>query len=105
LYIRALIDDNVIDWPRLIAMLTIEPARLCGLDLPAHGLGALAKGSPADVTIIDPNLNWTVTEADLAGRSRNTPFIGVTLRGRAVTTIVGGQLRMQRLGHRAAARA
>ncbi len=102
LYIRALIDDNVIDWPRLIAMMTIEPARLCGLDK-SHGLGALTKGGPADVTIIDPGLEWTVTEAELAGRSRNTPFMGWTLRGRAVATMVGGHLRMQRLGHRAAA--
>ena len=82
--------------------MTIEPARLCGLDK-SHSLGALTKGGPADVTIIDPDLEWTVTEAELAGRSRNTPFMGWRLRGRAVATMVGGHLRMQRPGHRAAA--
>ncbi|MBM4108982.1 MAG: dihydroorotase [Phycisphaerae bacterium] len=94
LYAEALVDSGAIDWPRLVALLTIEPARLCGLD--ALGLGSLALGGPADVTIIDPGLSWTVAEADLSGKGRNTPFLGRAVRGRAVATIVAGVVRLAR---------
>ncbi|MFI4893225.1 MAG: dihydroorotase [Phycisphaerales bacterium JB058] len=91
LYAEALVQTGAIDWPRLIALLTIEPARLCNLD--RRGLGQLTPDGPADVTLIDPELNWTIGEDDLRGRSRNTPFLGRPVRGRAVGTIVGGQIR------------
>ncbi len=90
LYIEALITPGAIDWPRLIALLTIEPARLCGLD--AAGLGVLKVGGPADITIIDPQHAWTISAGDLAGKSRNTPFLGRKVKGRAVMTIVNGRV-------------
>lgn len=77
---------RVIDLPRLIAMLTVQPARLLGLDR-----GTLAVGAAADVTVIDPGLEWTVDRAAFRSRSRNTPFHGWELRGRAVRTIVAGR--------------
>ena len=61
LYAEALIDPGVIDWLRLIAMMTIEPARLCGFE--ARGLGRLNVGGPADITVIDPDLEWTISPA------------------------------------------
>ena len=76
--------------------MTIEPARLCGLD--ACNLGAVQEGNPADLTLIDPDLRWKLTESELAGRSRNTPFLGRSLRGRAVLTVVNGEIRCDRLG-------
>lgn len=94
LYVEALIKPGVIDWPRLIAMMTIEPAKLCGLD--RAGLGILAAGGPADVTVIDPDQEWTIRLEELAGKSRNTPFLGRRVRGRAVLTLVGGQVRHER---------
>lgn len=106
LYVEALIVPGVIAWPRLIAMMTIEPARLCGLDRldgggpggggGGGGLGRLHVGAPGDTTIIDPDLAWTISESDLAGSSRNTPFVGRKAKGRAVATIVGGEVRMRR---------
>lgn len=90
LYREALIDSGAIGWPRLIALLTIEPARLCGLD--AMGLGVLKVGGPADVTVIDPDAAWTIEPEGLAGKSKNTPFGGRAVRGRARATIVGGRL-------------
>ncbi|MGE3107836.1 MAG: dihydroorotase [Phycisphaerales bacterium] len=98
LYIEALVTSGVIDWPRLIAMMTIEPARLCGLDKIGGGvgLGSLHVGAPGDVTVIDPALAWTISLADLAGLSRNTPFLGRAVTGRAVATIVEGTVRMRR---------
>jgi dihydroorotase len=94
LYIRALVEPGVIGWPRLIAMMTLEPARLCGLA--ARGLGSVAVGGPADLTVIDPGLEWTITPEAMRGRSRNTPFCGWKVRGRAVATVVGGEVRMER---------
>ena len=77
---------KAIGLPRLIEMLTIEPARLLGLDR-----GTLSIGAPADVTLIDPNLEWTVDRKQSFSRSRNTPFHGWEVKGRAVRTIVGGK--------------
>lgn len=91
LYAEALVHSGAIEWPRLIALLTIEPAKLCNLD--AGGLGTLKVGCPADVTVIDPEARWTVRAADLVSRSRNTPFEGRSVRGRAVLTMVGGVVR------------
>lgn len=77
---------KTIDLPRLIALLTINPARLLKLDR-----GTLSPGAPADVVIIDPDLEWTVDRAASYSLSRNTPYHGTTLRGRAVQTIVAGR--------------
>lgn len=71
---------------RVIEMLTIEPARLLGLDR-----GTLSVGAAADVTLIDPDLEWTVDRDASASLSRNTPFHGWELKGRAVRTIVAGR--------------
>ncbi|MEQ1922800.1 MAG: dihydroorotase, partial [Pyrinomonadaceae bacterium] len=56
------------------------------------GRGTLAPGSIADVTIIDPELDWTYTNAESRSRSRNSPFNGWSFRGAAVATIVGGRI-------------
>jgi len=93
LYIEALVTPGIIDWMKLAALLTINPARLCGLD--ALGLGQLTIGGPADVTIIDPDLEWTICASDLAGTSTNTPFLGRKVRGRAIATIVAGEVRFE----------
>jgi dihydroorotase len=75
-----------IDIARLIAMYTVEPARLLRIDA-----GALSIGAQADVTLIDPELEWTVTVDQFQSASRNSPFDGWKLKGRAVRTIVGGK--------------
>jgi dihydroorotase len=77
---------RVIEMPALIAMLTINPARLLGLDR-----GTLAVGRPGDVTLLDPGREWRVDKNAFASKSRNTPFHGRVLRGRAVRTIVAGR--------------
>ncbi|QDU71390.1 dihydroorotase [Mucisphaera calidilacus] len=92
LYIKALIDAGTIDWPRLIEMMTIRGAELCNLD----GRGHLATGAHADVTLIDPNLNWTIDAHAFAGKAANCPFHGWNVRGRAVATIVSGDIKLLR---------
>jgi dihydroorotase len=77
---------KVIDLPRLIAMLTVNPAGLLNLDR-----GTLASGAPGDVTLLDLQREWIVDKEKFASKGRNTPFHGWKLRGRAVRTIVGGR--------------
>ena len=75
-----------IDIARLIEMYTVEPARLLKINA-----GTLSIGAPADVTLIDPDLKWTVKIDRLESASRNSPFDGWKMKGRAVRTIVGGK--------------
>lgn len=93
LYAKALVDDGVIGWPRLIELITHKPAQLCGLD--ARGIGTLREGAAGDVTVIDPNLEWTIDVSKFASKSRNCPFDGWRVRGRAVATILAGEVRFQ----------
>jgi dihydroorotase len=83
--ITELVERNVIDLPTLIERMSTAPAR--AFALPG---GTFARGSIADVTIFDPAFEWTVDPAKLRSKSRNTPFAGRTLRGRAIYTIVNG---------------
>ena len=77
---------KAIDLNRLITMYTVNPATLVRLQK-----GTLGDGADADVTIIDPELEWTFRKQDSYSRSRNTPFDGWELKGRAVRTIVAGK--------------
>ena len=87
LFIDILIHKKkAIDIARLVELYTINPARLLNLDR-----GTLSAGAVADVTLIDPDLEWTVDKEASASRSRNTPFHGWNLKGRAVRTIVAGK--------------
>jgi dihydroorotase len=72
---------------RLVALLSSSPAQVLGL--PG---GSLAAGDVADVTVIDPEYAWTVDAVALQSRSKNTPFGGRAARGRAMLTIVGGNI-------------
>jgi len=75
-----------IDLVRLIEMYTVEPARLLRINA-----GTLSTGASADVTLIDPTLEWTVRVDQFQSASRNSPFDGWKLKGRAVRTIVEGK--------------
>ncbi len=77
---------KAIDLSRLIELYTINPARLVKIDR-----GTLSVGAVADVTLIDPGLEWTVDKRASFSRSRNTPFHGWELKGRAVRSIVAGK--------------
>jgi dihydroorotase len=83
---------RAISLSRLIEMYTNNQARLLGLDAEAHGCrGTLSVGAVADVTLIDPDREWTVDKEQSHSRSRNNPFHGWELKGRAVRTIVAGK--------------
>ncbi|MBI4027827.1 MAG: dihydroorotase [Verrucomicrobia bacterium] len=87
IFLTELVHKKVIPLPKMIAMFTVHPARLLGLDR-----GALGVGAKADITILDPDREWVVDREQSASQSRNTPFHGRPLKGKAVTTIVGGKV-------------
>jgi dihydroorotase len=90
LAIRALIEPKIIDWPQLIRAMSTRPAELLGVSG-----GTLKVGAPADVTVIDPQREWTVDPERMRSKARNTPFGGWKLRGAAVATLVDGHFRLR----------
>ncbi len=88
--ITKLIEPGILTWPQAIAALTCNPARALGIEA-----GTLAAGSPADITLIDPDVEWTIDAAAFHSRSRNCPFHGWKVRGRAAATIVGGDVKFR----------
>src|SRR5262249_7885509 len=81
--ILSLIEPGHLTWPQLIAKLTINPARVLGIDR-----GTLKPGAVADVTIIDPAAAWTIDPKQFKSKSRNCPWAGQKVRGRANGVIV-----------------
>ncbi|RLB68281.1 MAG: dihydroorotase [Deltaproteobacteria bacterium] len=86
-----LVDDGLIDLPKAITLLTSSPAEALGLPV-----GQLEEGGDADVTVIDPDLEWTVEAQKLVSKSKNTPFDGWQMKGAAVCTIVAGKVAFSR---------
>jgi dihydroorotase len=82
-----LVHDGVLTLSQLVAKMSLNPARILGV--PG---GSLAIGAVADVTLLDLDRQWTVDVKTFASRSRNCPFHGWTLQGRAVMTIVRGKV-------------
>ncbi len=83
-----LVHKGVISIERLVELCSVNPAKIMGLD----GRGTLRKGAWGDVTILDPDCEWTFKSSESKSKSRNTPFEGWKMRGRAVATIVGGRV-------------
>jgi len=83
----ALVEAKVLDLGALVARMSTNPARILGIDR-----GTLAQGAAADITVIDPDARWTVEADKLASRSKNSPFLGREMKGRAAYTIVGGEV-------------
>jgi len=73
---------------RLVELLSVSPARILGL----KGKGSLRKGSDGDVTIVNPEDEWEFQESDVRSKSRNSPFFGWKMKGRAVAVLCGGRV-------------
>jgi len=82
-----LVHRGVVTLPRLVELLSVNPARI--LNIPG---GSLSEGAPADITLLAPDLAVTVDVALMKSKSKNTPFNGWPLRGGVAATIVGGRL-------------
>ncbi|HEL2333007.1 TPA: amidohydrolase family protein, partial [Streptococcus suis] len=81
-----LVEEGHLTLVQLLEKMTINPAKLYGLDA-----GYLAENGPADLVIFDPNANRLVT-ADFASKSANSPFVGDSLKGQVLYTIANGQI-------------
>jgi dihydroorotase len=86
LAVRELVASGLLTLPELLARMSTLPARI--FNLPG---GTLAVGAPADVVLLDPGLRWVVRPETMFSRSRNSPFLGEELVGRALRTWVGGR--------------
>lgn len=72
---------------KVLEKLTVNPAKMLGLSA-----GTLDIGAPGDVTIIDPERRWVYQREETASKSRNSPFHGWPMRGKAIATIVRGEI-------------
>jgi len=82
-----LVHPGIITLPRLITLMSTNPARII-----RQRLGRLEVGCPADITIFDANLEWTYRVAESRSKSRNSPFDGWKFQGAVTATIVGGKI-------------
>ena len=85
-----LVEDGYLDWAEVIEKISVNPAKLYGLD--EFGAGRIDVDKVANITIFDPNENWKLTEEMITSKSHNTPLIGSNLIGRVKYTICNGKL-------------
>jgi len=90
LYVKALVEPGIVDWPGLIRLMTEGPAKIIGIDK-----GTLSRDKQADVTIIDPDAEYKIDVGEFRSKSRNCPYHGWTVRGKVEKTIVGGEIRFE----------
>ncbi len=90
LYIKALLEPGIVDWSAMLAMLTWRPAQILKVDK-----GKLGVGDRADVTLIDPEAEWTIDADRFYSKSRNCPYHGWKVKGKVTHTLVAGELRYQ----------
>jgi dihydroorotase len=83
-----LVDDGTLTMRDLILKMSINPAAI--LKIPK---GNLKIGSDADITVIDPGKKWTVNRDSMRSKGKNTPFHGWCLKGKAILTVVGGEIK------------
>ena len=84
--ITELVKKGYLSMMDLLRLMTIGPAQVSNLDA-----GYIAEGGPADIVLIDPDIEWTV-EDKFASKAHNTPFVGRVLKGKAIMTIASGKI-------------
>jgi len=88
LYVKALLEPGILDWPGLVELMTAKPAKIIGVDK-----GTLGKGKQGDVTIIAPDAEYRIDVNKFRSKSRNCPYNGWLVTGKVEKTIVGGEIR------------
>ena len=81
-----LVKAGILPFAELVRKMSLNPARILGIDA-----GTLSPGAPADIVLVDPDEKWTVDPDALHGKSKNTPFKGMTLTGRVKLTLLDGK--------------
>ncbi|MFH1189572.1 MAG: dihydroorotase [Candidatus Omnitrophota bacterium] len=90
LSVSELVGPGLLSWNTLIEKMSLNPARILGLGAPG-----LKKGAPADIAIIDPAKEYTYTKESVESKSKNSPFIGWSLKGKVTELFVRGELVME----------
>lgn len=85
LVLTNLVDKGVVDYAKMVDVMSIAPREILGLE-PVK----IAEGSVADITVFDPSVEWTVDEGEFESKAHNSGFVGVQLKGRATDVYVGG---------------
>ena len=85
--ITYLVKTGILTFDELVEKMSVNPARILGIDA-----GTLRVGANADIALVDLNEEWTVDPDKLHGKSKNTPFKGMTLTGKVKKTILGGKI-------------
>ena len=90
LAVMELVEKKVLSWPELIMKMSVNPARILGIER-----GSLLAGSPADVVIIDPNKEYIYKRDSIESKSKNSPFAEWKLKAKVTHVFVGGKLVMK----------
>jgi len=85
--VTELIHSKILSWTELIKKVSLNPAKILGLDK-----GTLTEGKAADIVIIDPDKEWTYKREDIKSKSKNSPFIDWQFKGALLATIVAGEI-------------
>ena len=87
--VRTMVEPGLLDWRGVARVMSERPAAIAGL--PDHGR-PIEAGEPATLTLVDSDATWTVRGAELASIAANTPYEGMSLPGRVVTTMLRGRV-------------
>ena len=87
---KILVGEGYLTWKDVIEKISVNPARLYGLD--KEGAGMIEIDKPANITIFDPDEEWKLTEENIISKSHNTPLLNLTLKGKVKYTICNGKL-------------
>ncbi len=82
-----LVEEGVMELGQLVETMSLNPSRILGIER-----GTLKTGAVADITVIDPELEWVVTEETLVSKSKNSPWLGQKMKGAACQTILAGKV-------------
>lgn len=85
--ITYLVKTGLLTFDELVEKMSVNPARILGIDA-----GTLRVGANADIALVDLNEEWTVDPEKLHGKSKNTPFKGIKLTGKVKKTFLGGKI-------------
>jgi dihydroorotase len=89
--VKGLIEPGHLTWPQMIDKMTRQPAQVLGIDR-----GTLRTGAVADIAILDPDTLYTIDPSTFRSKSRNCPFAGWQVRGRATCVLVAGVVKFRR---------
>lgn len=87
---KVLVEEGYLNWKEVIEKISVNPARVFGLD--KEGVGSISVGKKANITIFDPNEKWKFEEETIVSKSHNSPLIGMELMGKVKYTICNGRL-------------